>query len=630
MSLCTFETSPADRLDKRCTRCGRAVRTADSPDRIRAACGAGEARPRGLGDALARFFSRLGLHSSSGCGCWRRREWLNRLVPFRLPGPAGAPLTAESQAATVLIRFPHGLGDAVQLTTVLLHARHYQPQWRIDVACKPGAHSLFSGLAQRSILLGQEVPAAYDRVIDLAWPEPDQCYADSPSTKAERCLREFFHWQPIPALCRYQVEPSREAIARARQYLLSLSVPAPDGRFPVVLFHYQGNSAARNKSLSEPAVRMAVREARALGLIPVVLDWDRRSGIVADGEAECPAADHPLWRGTGTGDGAVLAGLIRRASLFVGIDSGPGHVAGAVDTPALIVWTRHHPVHYFGLADHVLHVVPWDHPRNLRGNPSAGRDYFNAHYHFREYRSLAHSLPQLIRAVLRPSADGLCFDLDHHVRRRYRQQDRVIVEDVYLDDCYQVGRFPPDARRIVDVGAHIGSFARRVHQWNPRAEIVCVEANPGNIPALVANCPFATILPAALTYEPGPHLLLDTLHPAGLSTGGSLVVRESAALSLAAASGPEYLPTPLLDPPITLEDIFDQTGWPEIDVLKLDCEGCELSLLAHSPSLDRVRLIVGEYHEAGQFEDLVRSRLPRHRVTILRSGEPGLFWAEKT
>jgi hypothetical protein len=49
------------------------------------------------------------------------------------------PLTPNPQPLMrILIDFRHGLGDAVQLTTVLLHLRHYHPEWQIDVAAGIG------------------------------------------------------------------------------------------------------------------------------------------------------------------------------------------------------------------------------------------------------------------------------------------------------------------------------------------------------------------------------------------------------------------------------------------------------------------------------------------------------------
>jgi hypothetical protein len=45
------------------------------------------ARYRGLGDVVAKVTSALGIKQKPGCGCKRRQEKLNKLVPFK---PGGA------------------------------------------------------------------------------------------------------------------------------------------------------------------------------------------------------------------------------------------------------------------------------------------------------------------------------------------------------------------------------------------------------------------------------------------------------------------------------------------------------------------------------------------------------------
>jgi hypothetical protein len=102
--------------------------------------------------------------------------------------------------------------------------------------------------------------------------------------------------------------------------------------------------------------------------------------------------------GTGTGDAEGLAALIELATLMIGVDSGPLHVAGATTTPTLGVWLRHHPLHYFGLADNVTHLVPENHAALLRGDRAAGEAFFRAHYRHQTYRDLDSELRALARA----------------------------------------------------------------------------------------------------------------------------------------------------------------------------------------------------------------------------------------
>jgi hypothetical protein len=95
----------------------------------------------------------------------------------------------------VLIKFRHGLGDAVQLTSVLQHLTHERPDWHIEVAALIGKHSAYDGLCDQVSILDREPPKSprIDRQLDLDWLECTTCYSDSPGTKADRCLREVFN-----------------------------------------------------------------------------------------------------------------------------------------------------------------------------------------------------------------------------------------------------------------------------------------------------------------------------------------------------------------------------------------------------------------------------------------------------
>lgn len=77
---------------------------------------------------------------------------------------------------------------------------------------------------------------------------------------------------------------------------------------------------------------------------------------------------------------------------------------------------------------------------------------------------------------------------------------------------------------------------------------------------------------------------------------------------------------------VTLEELMEQYGIDFIDVLKLDCEGSEFSILENTASLDKIGVIVGEYHGRDAFLDLVEWRFAGWKFEILREGDPGTFW----
>ncbi len=323
---------------------------------------------------------------------------------------------------------------------------------------------------------------------------------------------------------------------------------------------------------------------------------------------------------------------------MVGVNSGPLHVAATTSTPTIAVWLRHHPVHYFHLADNVTHLVPEDHPACLGGDRAAGADFFRQHYRHHLYRDLASELRTAVQGRLRqPTAgDGLIHLNGFWVRDDNTAQDQVIVQDVFVDDCYRADAIPHPQPVVVDVGAHIGCFSKRLHDRKPGSRVVAVECCPENIAALAKNIgAFATVVQAALTYETEP-ALLNAVYPGCCSTGGSMLIgrtelqRQQDTGKIAAKPGPdmpsEYWADLRPIRTLTLEQLMADHGLDHIDVLKLDCEGSEFSILRGTQSLERIGLIVGEYHGRERFQELIRERFAAWDLRILRDDDPGLFW----
>ena len=84
--------------------------------------------------------------------------------------------------------------------------------------------------------------------------------------------------------------------------------------------------------------------------------------------------------------------------------------------------------------------------------------------------------------------------------------------------------------------------------------------------------------------------------------------------------------------PITLDEIMAQEDLAAIDILKLDCEGCEHSVLgtAEADVLKRIRFIVGEYHGFKRFTAVMHGKLfATHKVNLVGDQELGCFFAER-
>jgi FkbM family methyltransferase len=196
----------------------------------------------------------------------------------------------------------------------------------------------------------------------------------------------------------------------------------------------------------------------------------------------------------------------------------------------------------------------------------------------------------------------------------WRRQDMDVVGEVMQNDGYFTRLIDSrgEGEIVIDVGAHIGTFALMWHRKNPQARIVCVEVCPENIPTLTANVgEFATIIQAACTYDPGELSLLNSVKQCGTATGGSTVVRaEDVGSSREGTFGHLYW---LDDRPIrkvTIEEILQQIGAERISLLKMDAEGAEFSILEHSPTIasGKVDFMLGEYHGAERWNELRQRR----------------------
>ncbi len=141
-----------------------------------------------------------------------------------------------------------------------------------------------------------------------------------------------------------------------------------------------------------------------------------------------------------------------------------------------------------------------------------------------------------------------------------------------------------------------------------------------------------------MTYEEDV-ALLNAVYPDCVTTGGSVVVPRSVLQQRKRRDGLQEQPANVANEPywadfrrvtsLTLEDILRSHGLDRIDILKLDCEGSEFSILENTTSLDRIGLIVGEYHGRERFLKLVAGRFAGWKLRVLKDGELGTFWLQR-
>ncbi len=170
----------------------------------------------------------------------------------------------------------------------------------------------------------------------------------------------------------------------------------------------------------------------------------------------------------------------------------------------------------------------------------------------------------------------------------------------------------PDAV-IVDVGGHYGVFSRFAARKYPAGRVIYIEPHPENFAIAernLAGLANVTMIEGAITYEDNV-----VLHPfvAGRNSGGSQVLPAG----LSPFENDTVHAQPIHVQGVGLEHLTKFYGLDRIDLLKLDCEGSEYSILAKCSCLDRVEEIVGEWHRVPgvpAFDEFCAGHLPSWKL----------------
>jgi len=222
-------------------------------------------------------------------------------------------------------------------------------------------------------------------------------------------------------------------------------------------------------------------------------------------------------------------------------------------------------------------------------------------------RPLAGSLPGALWLVLKRkhNPDALLTAQFNGKPLRFRGTDSNALFEVFhekeygfLDPIISASKFPI----IIDVGAHIGTFALWVLDRNPSAHILSVEADPQTFVVLEKNnslCQGAwEIVNRAASNVDGAKIRFSTDGPTmshRISPDGALEVET-----------------------VSLGWLLDRAaGNGLIDVLKVDIEGAEEQFVCAAPHLlPRVRCLVIELHPGLCDTDRVRKVINAHFKTI--------------
>jgi len=218
------------------------------------------------------------------------------------------------------------------------------------------------------------------------------------------------------------------------------------------------------------------------------------------------------------------------------------------------------------------------------------------------------------------------------------EKDVETFRHVYEGHDYDHGLQDLEApATILDIGASLGGFTLSMMKRFPKARIVAVEANPYVTGCLIRNIQsgpnpgLVTVLNRAVDANARSGMDVVLTNTEGSTTGGSILPR------------PEWEKHPAWDQYVRKPTCVVRTvGISELltnyelmpTVLKLDCEGSEISILEDlrdGGRLQWIDRIVGEWHGFGNRHLVEEILIRTHEVSITRSqGMPiGLFRARR-
>lgn len=280
----------------------------------------------------------------------------------------------------------YGLGDGVQMSSVLRHVAKYRPHWRVDYRAEEGKHQVGRGIVANHFAYGAPRPrpnTIYGAEVMICLFDTWANFHDRPNTRVSSCLREQFDIEWDPECGRYRIIVRSDSFDSARALLYGWG---SNGDYRIdpekvkyIAIHYEGDSSAARKNLTHGQVDDICSYVEFMGYTPLILDWRQTSPL------PYRKVRSPTFWGR---DAEMVCAVIRQCAGFIGIDSGPSKCAGSTDVPSLVVWTGHHPAPFYDPAPNVEHLVPMGyHGLEPVCNDRCVVEWFENNYRVRQYRS---------------------------------------------------------------------------------------------------------------------------------------------------------------------------------------------------------------------------------------------------
>lgn len=170
----------------------------------------------------------------------------------------------------------------------------------------------------------------------------------------------------------------------------------------------------------------------------------------------------------------------------------------------------------------------------------------------------------------------------------------MIMEEIFIQQQYGTQY---EGLRVLDVGGYIG-LSSVFFALKGAEAVACIEPYPPSAERILENLRMAGFEDKVRLFKAGL---------SGKAGTGTLAVASSDTQSntlqdVGRSSAPAEFDKAIQVPVLTIEDFLRELGWDTIDVVKLDCEGCEYALFATASddTLRKVKAWVMEFHDGAE------------------------------
>jgi FkbM family methyltransferase len=244
--------------------------------------------------------------------------------------------------------------------------------------------------------------------------------------------------------------------------------------------------------------------------------------------------------------------------------------------------------------------------------------------YFRLFRNISNWWLHFAVKLSLTDADPLLFKTRNNVLVQVPRRLLHEFKEIFLDNCYLRGLnlTIPNDPMIIDVGANAGFFTLFAVSRFPRAKVFSFEPIESNFRQLEINrnlnegCDIAIFSKSVFGYSGKIPMIFDINDS---FTTNARVLRNS-----------EEETNAVQVPCVTLSQIFEEQKIDRCDLLKMDCEGSEYSILYNCPSecFKKITQMAIEVHkgpESNQNMAFLREHLRDHDFDTRQSGK--LLWA---